>query len=151
MVQHLLKLTLMRIPALAPMLSHSKLLVISMKLSNMLLPVETLEKFLMWIPWQELFMSTRLWIMKHMTGKFDFQYLFKNLKRMSTYFFLNFSVILLIGVYTLLKPSQIRRAKKFSSCTKYGVFVHSWQLRKRHQFWCSKKLFGPSYVETALV
>ena len=27
--------------------------------------------------------------------------------------------------------------KLFFSCTKNGVFFYSWQLRKRHHFWCS--------------
>ena len=38
---------------------------------------------------------------------------------------------------------KIKRTEKFSSCTKIGVFFYSWQLRKKHHFWCSQKTFRP--------
>jgi hypothetical protein len=38
----------------------------------------------------------------------------------------------------MLKPSQNKKGLKIClSCDKNGVFFYSWQLRKRHHFWCS--------------
>ena len=39
------------------------------------------------------------------------------------------------------KPSRNKNVKKISSCTKNGLFLYPWQLRKRHHFWCGQNFF----------